>query len=83
MPSTKKKNIEELLSLCHIDGKMDKTTKSTLMEELEKSGVSNNPEMVDVVIVEEFFFHHLTIKTFEFSRSKLRKLFFFFCQIDR
>ena len=86
MPSTKKKNIEELLSLCHIDGKMDKTTKSTLMEELEKSGVSNNPEMVDVVIVEEFFFHHLlsdSPETFEFSRSKLRKLFFFFCQIDR
>ena len=30
------------LSLCHIDDKMSKTTKSTLMKELEKSSVLNN-----------------------------------------
>ena len=55
-----KRNIEEVLtypltpsplSLCHIDGKMSKKTKSTLMEELEKSSGLNNPEMVDMVIV--------------------------------
>ena len=32
-----------LLSLCHIDGKMSKITRSTLMKELEKSRVLNNP----------------------------------------
>ena len=54
VPSTAKKlNMEEVLtyplrpnslSLCHIDGKMSKRTKSTLMKELEKSSVLNNPE---------------------------------------
>ena len=33
-----------LLSLCHINGKMSKITRSTtLMKELEKSRVLNNP----------------------------------------
>ena len=47
------------------------------MEELEKSNISNNPEMVDVVIVEEMFFLYLlpnSPETFEFSRSILRTL---------
>ena len=47
------------------------------MEELEKSSVSNNPEMVDVVVVEEMFFLFLlsnSPETFEFSRSVLRKV---------
>ena len=62
------------LSLCHTDGKMSKTATSTLMEELEKSSILNNPEMVDVVVVEEMFFLPLlsnSPKTFEFSRSIL------------
>ena len=61
---------------------MGKTTKSTLMEELERSSVLNNPEMVNVVIAEEMFFLHLLSdlsKTFEFSRSILRKLCSCFC----
>ena len=43
------------LSLCHIDGSMNKKTNSTLMEELEKSSVLNNPQIVDVVIVDGMF----------------------------
>ena len=52
IPNTKKKNKCRgsfhllltliALSLCHIDDKMSKTTKSTLMKELEKSSVLNN-----------------------------------------
>ena len=47
----RKINVEEVftylltliaLSLCHTDDKMSKTTKSTLMKELEKSSVLNN-----------------------------------------
>ena len=47
----RKINVEEVftylltliaLGLCHIDDKMSKTTKSTLMKELEKSSVLNN-----------------------------------------
>ena len=47
----RKINVEEVftylltlitLSLCHIDDKMSKTTKSTLMKELEKSSVLND-----------------------------------------
>ena len=47
------------------------------MKELERSIVSNNPEMIDVVIVEEMFFLYLLSnlpEAFEFSRSILRKL---------
>ena len=43
------------LSLCHIDGKMSKTTKSTLTKDLEKSSVLNSPEMVGVVMLRECF----------------------------
>ena len=85
------------LNLRHIDGKMSKTAKSTLIKELEKSIVSDNPEMIDVVITEVLFFLHLPSslpenldllvdlpKTFEFvSRSNIKKtVFFFFCQGD-
>ena len=47
----RKINVEEVftylltliaLGLCHIDDKMSKTTKSTLMKELEKSSVLND-----------------------------------------
>ena len=47
----RKINVEEVftylltliaLSLCHIDDTMSKTTKSTLMKELEKSSVLND-----------------------------------------
>ena len=71
-----------LLSLCHIDGKMSKTTMSTLMKELES--VVNIPEMVDVVIAEEMFFLQLLPdlpETFQFRTSYNEKtVFFFFCQ---
>ena len=56
---------------------MSKTTKSTLIKELEKSSVLNNSEIVDVVIDGEIFFLHLIFdlpEIFEFSRSILRKL---------
>ena len=83
---TSKINIKEVLSypltpiplrLCHTDGKMSKTTKCTLMEELEKLSILNNPAIVDLVIVEEMFFLQLlsdSSETFECSRSILRKL---------
>ena len=48
------------------------------MKELERSSVSNNPEMVDLIIVEEIFSLYLlsnSPETFKFSRSALRKLF--------
>ena len=64
----RKINMEEVLtyplkpipvSLCHIDGKMSKTTKTTLMKEFEKSSVLDNPKMFEVVILEGIFFFHL------------------------
>ena len=78
------------LKLRHIDGKMSKTAKSTLIKELEKSIVSDNLEMVDVVITEVLFFLHLPSnlpenldllvdlhETFEFvSRSNIKKTVF-------
>ena len=66
------------LSLCHIDGKMSKTTKNRLMKELEKSSVLNNTEMVQVVIIEGMFLLRLRSDLPEtcgfVSRSILRKL---------
>ena len=64
------------LSLCHIDGSMNKTPKSTLMKELEMSIVLNNPEMVDVVIVDGMLFLLSDLpETIGFvSRFILRKL---------
>ena len=60
---------------------MGKTTKITLRKKLEKSSVLNNPEMVDVVIVEGIFFLDLLPDLPEtiglISRSILRKLFSF------
>ena len=47
------------------------------MEELEKSSVSNNPEMTDAVITAQMFFlYHFsnTPETIKFSRFILRKL---------
>ena len=67
------------LSLCHIDGKINKTPKSTLTKELEKSSVLNNPEMGAAVIVDGMFFLHLLSGLPETSGfvSSL-----FFCQKD-
>ena len=51
------------------------------MKELEKPSVLNNPEMVDVVIIEGMFFLCLLsdlLETFGFVRSILRKLCFSF-----
>ena len=64
------------LSLCHIDGSMNKTPKSTLMKELEMSCVLNNPKMVDVVIVDGMLFLLSDLpETIGFvSRFILRKL---------
>ena len=71
--------------MLYIDSKMGKTTKITLRKKLEKSSVLNNPEMVDVVIVEGIFFLDLLPDLPEtiglISRSILRKLFSF-CQKD-
>ena len=63
-----------LLSLCHIDGKMSKTTMSTLMKELES--VVNIPEMVDVVIAEEMFFLQLLPDLGHLITRKLCSSFF-------
>ena len=63
------------LNLCRIDGKMNKTFKNTFMK---NSSVLNNPEMVDVVIVNGMFFlNHLpdSTETLGFAgTSILRKL---------
>ena len=56
-------------------------TFNELMKELEKPSVLNNPEMVDVVIIEGMFFLCLLsdlFETFGFVRSILRKLCFSF-----
>lgn len=45
-----------LLSLCHILCRMNKNTYEHIIKELEKSGVLNNLEMVDVVIADEMCF---------------------------
>ena len=66
-----------LLSLCHIDSKMSKTTKSTLMKELQNSNILNNPEMAHAVRVKGMFFLDLLPELPEIlgfvSRCILRK----------
>ena len=60
---------------------MSKTTKRTLMKELEKSIVLNNPELVDVVIVEGMLFLDLP-ETCGFVRSSILKSILLFSQKD-
>ncbi|KAK5650795.1 hypothetical protein RI129_001824 [Pyrocoelia pectoralis] len=46
------------LSLCHIDGSMNKTTKSVLVQELEKriEDMEQPPHQLDCLIIDGFFF---------------------------
>lgn len=46
------------LSLCHMDGSLNKTDKSVLIHELEKQieDVVQPPSKIDLVIVDGFFF---------------------------
>ena len=47
------------LSLCHVDGTMQKTQKSALMTEIEKRIVMTDPMGVDVTIIDGLFFLYL------------------------
>ena len=47
------------LSMSHMDGTMQKTTKLKLLQELEKSVASNPSKNVDVTIIDGMFFFHL------------------------
>ncbi|XP_018358131.1 PREDICTED: uncharacterized protein LOC108757918 isoform X2 [Trachymyrmex cornetzi] len=62
------------LSLCHIDGSINKTVKSVLVQELEKKleEVEQPPHQLDFVIVDGFFFLH-TFKQMPRSFGDLSK----------
>ena len=47
------------LSLCHLDGSMQKTQKTKLLQELEKRVKSTSPSHIDVTIIDAMFFLHL------------------------
>ena len=47
------------LSLCHPDGRMQKTPKSTLLKELESRVLRNDPNSIHVTIIDAFFYLHL------------------------
>ena len=47
------------LSTSHVNGTMQKTPKSKLIQELEKRVASNPPTNVDVTIIDGMFFFHL------------------------
>ena len=47
------------LSISHVNGTMQKTPKSKLLQELEKRVASNPPSNVDVTIIDGMFFFHL------------------------
>ena len=47
------------LSISHVNGTMQKTPKSKLLQELEKRVASNPPTNVDVTIIDGMFFFHL------------------------
>ena len=49
------------LSLCHIDGTMQKTPKTKLLQELENRVKFIGPTYVDVTIIDGMFFLHLLI----------------------
>ena len=46
-------------SMSHVDGKMHKTPKLKLLQELEKRVASNPPTNVDVTIIDGMFFFQL------------------------
>ena len=50
------------LSLCHVDGKMQKTPKAKLLQELESRVIHSPPKNVDIVIVDGMFFLHLLVE---------------------
>ena len=45
------------LSLCHLDGSMQKTPKTKLLQELEKRVKSTSPSHIDVTIIDAMFFY--------------------------
>ena len=47
------------LSLCHVDGSMQKSPKAALMKHLETKVVSQPPLSIDVTIIDAMFFLHL------------------------
>ena len=49
------------LSLCHTDGRIQSTPKSTLLNEIEARVTCVLPEYIDVIIVDGMFFVHLFI----------------------
>ena len=49
------------LSLCHIDGLMNKTPKATLFQKLETRFKTVPPSWIDVYMVDGFFFLHLCL----------------------
>ena len=51
------------LSMSHVDGTMQKTPKSKLIQELEKRVASNPHINVDMTIIDGMFFCHLLYQT--------------------
>lgn len=49
------------LSLCHVDGTMQKTTMVKLLNELEARVKSTEPSHVDVTVIDGMFFLHLLV----------------------
>ena len=47
------------LSISHVDGTMQKTPKSKLLQELEKRVESSTPTKIDVTVIDAMFFLHL------------------------
>ncbi|XP_050339343.1 uncharacterized protein LOC126765678 [Bactrocera neohumeralis] len=68
------------LSLCHIDGSFNKTTKSVLVQELEKKieKMDQPPLQIDCVIVDGFFFlntfHQIPLNFGDLSKKILQTL---------
>ena len=49
------------LSLCHLDGSMNKTDKAKLLHKLESRNKSLSPESIETVIVDAMFFLHTQV----------------------
>ena len=47
------------LSLCHVDGSIHKSPKSAVLNYLESKIASNQPDRIDVTIIDAMFFLHL------------------------
>ena len=62
------------MSLTHADGSINKTDKSTLMRNLEKKILSEEPPQIDLLIIDSFFFlHTLTDVTRTFGEISKKK----------